>query len=159
MGKQYTDRQVISFIRSNLRRLWMISSARGQALEEAETAIPKLDKNGNHIYRTYKKTGKVVYLYTRTYTCQCCGKDGMKNNKYEMSVDHTDPAGPTPWLPNTPKFWTWDIFITRLLWPIEVKVLCKECHDTKTIQDRKDMKDITILKKIVDEFKNKPKVF
>ena len=156
MAKVYTDNNIRSFIRSNLRKLWLISPARLNALLAAETAIPKLDKDGKHMVRNYKAKGKkparTIQLYTRTYTCKYCGKSGMKNCKEEMSIDHFYPVGPTPGLPSTPDFWTWDIFITRLLWPVWVDALCKECHAVKTIEDKRLMRDEKHLKEIAKVF-------
>ncbi len=97
-----------SLVRGALRRIWMWSPARREAIRNARVAPGILE-------------------------CRGCGLR-MKENpkkpiKKDYQVDHLVPASePAALIHN------WDDFIIRLFeCPVsELRVLCKGCHDVKT---------------------------
>lgn len=99
---------VHSKIRSVLRRLWLYSEPRREALR-----LAKHPGRGNG------------------YACAICLGTTKK-----PEVDHVCAVGATPGSKNTNGA-TWDQFIERLFCPASgLRILCGDCHATVTLMQR-----------------------
>lgn len=104
-----------SRIRSALRKIWLYSPQRKEALEAAYT-------------RTMGKT-----KYRRC--SECLGEFPTK----DVAVDHIIPCGTMPGTRNARPEDTLDAFVERLFCPsVGLRVLCTECHTTVTREQRKN---------------------
>lgn len=70
------------------------------------------------------------------YRCEICNG---KFAQYELEVDHISPVVPTD---KTLEEMSWDDLIDRT-WcdRMGLQVLCEECHDKKTAEERKQRKE------------------
>lgn len=90
-------------IRNAVRKLWLWSAARREALKRAKVVGFKL------------------------YLCDGCGRGTPKPD-----VDHIEPVGPTPGS-RMSRGETWDDFMRRMFVGADgLQVLCGECHRQKT---------------------------
>lgn len=82
-----------------------------------------------------KKTGRIG----KHYRCAACQKVFPSS---EVSVDHINPCT------TEEGFTTWDSFIERLFCDkSNLQILCKECHDRKTLGETKLRRDAQNAKK------------
>ena len=94
-------------IRSALRKIWLWSPVRREALKRA-------------------KVGGVA----KTWRCEWC-----KLWTNEPEVDHILPVGSTPGARGADAAATWDDLIRRMFCSAEgLRVLCRYCHQAKTKQ-------------------------
>lgn len=111
-GGQWTEARFFGFIRSALRR----ASARWppackQVFDEAK--------------RPYKGKNK---LQKWEYKCASCGK---WKKRRDVQADHIKPCGSLKEFKDLP------VFCERLFCEVDgLQVLCKECHKTKTQEER-----------------------
>lgn len=111
-GNTWTTARYFSFIRSALRRAWTKYPVRYQAMDKAK-----------YPYRGRDKRTKWVY------ECKSCTK---RYKSTEVQVDHIEPAGSLKEYADLPGF------VSRLFCEANnLQVLCKECHDRKTKEERK----------------------
>jgi cytochrome c553 len=115
---EWTEGRYRSFITSTLRggmRRW---PPKWKALKEAELGR-----------KTNKKSGKLAMHYR----CACC------HNEYtskDVQVDHVEPV-----VNPTTGFVSWDVYIDRMFCnSVNLQVLCKTCHNTKTAKEKDDAK-------------------
>lgn len=93
-----------TLIRSALRKVWMWSPTRADALRKQKT-------------------------FAGRYQCEGCHHIKLRD---EVAVDHIIDCGPTPGSRNGENA-TWDEFIRRLFCSINgLQVLCSTCHGKKT---------------------------
>lgn len=91
-------------IRSALRKLWLYSPERRQAL-------------------------KRNYALGKMYFCNMCAFPTP-----QPQIDHIEPVGPSPGSRASNGGETWDGVINRLFCPSEgLQVVCRECHKLKTL--------------------------
>lgn len=113
----WTEGRYRSFITSTLRggmRRW---PPKWEALKDAA-----LGRKIN------KKTGKLAMHYK----CACCKGEFTSNN---VEVDHIDSVVAAT------GFESWDVYIDRLFCEkINLQVLCKPCHKTKTKEEKNGLK-------------------
>jgi len=111
-GDTWTTARYFSFIRSALRRAWTKYPVRYQVMDEAKQPYKGKDKRTKWVY-----------------TCNLCKKTYKST---EVQVDHIKPAGSLRTYADLP------LFVQTLFCEKDnLQVLCKECHDTKTKEDRK----------------------
>ena len=103
-----------SFIRAGLRRLWLRSELRSNAIKEAR----------------YEVEGKRHKFEVECYNC------GLAMRMGEVKVDHIEPCGPlTKWEHLTP-------FVKRLYCDTDnLQCLCNDCHKIKTKKEREDARN------------------
>lgn len=97
-------------IKAQLRKLWLWSNIRSQAIKNATIYAPNTGKRK-----------KILGI-----RCNVCNRLLERN---EVTVDHINAVGA----------WNdWNLVIDRLLFcPINnLQVLCKECHNDKTNRER-----------------------
>lgn len=93
-----------TLIRWALRKLWMTSPTRHQAVKSARIS------RGLYVCRECTRAFKIS----------------------EVQVDHIVPVGKTPGVRGAGDV-TWDEFMRRLFCPVEgLQVLCHGCHQAKT---------------------------
>jgi len=127
-------------ILTGLRKAYFMSYERKQVLERCETATPAMKKDGTPKLRLGKQ------CYVRRYNCEVCGKGDFKAPK-EFQVDHISPVGGTPGTRDTPKWWSWDIYINRLFCDADqMQGICTNCHICKTVKDKANIKNGTFYK-------------
>lgn len=111
-GNTWTTARYFSFIRSALRRAWTKYPVRYHVLNAARQPYKGSDKRTKWMYK-----------------CAAC------NNLFkstEVNVDHIHPAGTLTKYSDLPKF------VERLFCEEDnLQVLCKDCHDVKTKEERK----------------------
>lgn len=111
-GETWTSARYFSFIRSGLRAMWQKYPVKWQVLQEAK--------------RAYEGTDKRIKW---EYQCNSCKQWFLGKN---VSVDHIEPAGSLKTYDDLPRF------VQRLLCEREnLQVLCKDCHDQKSAEERK----------------------
>ena len=112
-GGTWTKARYFSFIRSALRRASSKYPVKFQVKEAARRVKPK-QKAGRHRFE---------------YQCNEC--NGWFPDK-DVAVDHIEPAGSLKEYADLPGF------VERLLCePDGLQVLCNQCHDVKTANERK----------------------
>lgn len=132
-------------LRMALYKIFFISENRMKVLKAAETAVPAVKLDGTPKMRAGKQ------MMSRTYLCAGCGKDGFKTT--EIQIDHVESVGPAPGSKYAPKWLNWGIFIERMLGVgVQLQVLCKKCHTTKTLQDKLEIRDGVWAKKHRDTY-------
>lgn len=108
----WTTARYFSFIRSALRRAWTKYPVRFHVLEDAKRPYRGRDKRTKWVY----KCAECEKLYKST----------------EVQVDHINPAGSLKDYNDLPQF------VQRLFCEKDnLQVLCKQCHDVKTKEERK----------------------
>jgi hypothetical protein len=127
------DRKTAGLIRQAIRSVYFRSLTRLEALKKVEDATPAMKLDGSPKERAGKQ------MYTRRYTCEMCGKTGLKST--EVAVDHKIAVGPSVQGRNAPDDYTWDEFIGRLFCSADkLQVICNEpCHSDKTKKDREEI--------------------
>lgn len=94
-----------SRVRNDIRKLWMWSPNRSEAVKQAKIAPGR-------------------------YQCMECGEHLTTK---EIQVDHIEPVGPTPGSRNATEETTWDVFLDRMFVdPSGLRVLCDPCHKDKS---------------------------
>lgn len=118
----WSDSRYWSFIRSALRSAWSKYPNKFKALEKAKSKAQGVGR------RKYD------------YTCACCTK---KYAAQDVSVDHIIPCGSL-------RSWSdLEHFASRLFCDVEgLQVLCKWCHDKKTLEDRGINPELNSFKKL-----------
>lgn len=121
-----------------MRKQFMMSELRKEALNRARTSVLKIKKDGTVQQRLCKKTGKMVPMYTHTYTCEKCIRHGL--TKQDAKVDHISPVQPYDIQAKeigSAKF-SLGAYVDRLWCSLDnLWVLCKTCHDQKTALEKK----------------------
>jgi 5-methylcytosine-specific restriction endonuclease McrA len=114
-GGKWTEGRFNSFVTSTLRagaRRW---APKYETLNDAKT-----EKKVN------TKTGRVA----QHFQCNGCGKEFTAK---DMEVDHIKPV-----VDPVKGFTSWDDFIDKLFCEKKnLQALCKSCHKTKTIKEKK----------------------
>jgi len=113
--KQWTEGRLKTFITSVLRGGYRRYPPKYEVLNEASVG---------------KKLNKKTKRMALHYICAKCNKEYPGK---EVNVDHINPVV-------CPKqgFVDWDVFIKRLFCEkSNLQVLCSECHDKKTLKERK----------------------
>ena len=111
---QWTESRFNSFIKSALRKASIKWPPKYQVKKEAEVG-KKINKS----------TGRIAMHYC------CAGCSDHFPNSY-VSVDHILPV-----VDPTTGFVSWDDVIERMFCEIDgLQVLCKDCHDEKTKQEK-----------------------
>lgn len=122
----------------DMRKRFMMSDIRKEALNRARTSVLKVKKDGTVQHRLCKKTGKLVPMYSHTYTCEKCNEVGLA--KQDAKVDHIAPVQPYDIQSKeigTTKF-SLGTYVDRLWCSLDnLWVLCKTCHDKKTAIEKK----------------------
>lgn len=113
--KNWTDARWKAWIVSLLRRGTMRFPPRNEVLKEAKTTK-----------KTNAKTGRLA----QHYRCAGCSKEFGASG---VCVDHIEPV-----VDPSKGFQTWDIYIERMFCTAKgLQVLCKDCHDEKTLKEKK----------------------
>lgn len=143
------DTQTRYRIITGLRKAYFMSSERKKVLERCETATPAMKKDGTPKLRAGKQ------CYTRRYTCEVCKTSDHKvgtPKKPGFQIDHIAACGGTPGTRDTPKWWSWGIYINRLfVSSTGMQGICHRCHSNKTIQDKADMRSGDFYQKVAKE--------
>ena len=107
-------------IQAKLRQLWSWSDDKKQIKLAARTQMEKGQfKNGKVIMRVY-------------YKCAHCKENHKAEN---IQVDHIEMVGPFTG--------SWDDYIGRLFCDkSNLQILCAECHNVKTNEDKKKCREI-----------------
>ena len=106
----WSDAKFWSFVRSGLRRKWIMWPPRFEALKKARRPI---------IGKRHKWEVK----------CSKCKKWCLQKN---VQVDHIVPVG------TLKSYSHLDSFVRKLFVPVEkLRILCKTCHLKKTLEERK----------------------
>jgi len=111
-GNTWTTARYFSFIRSALRRAWTKYPVKYQVLNKARTPYKGPDKRTKWLY----KCAHCSNLFKST----------------EVQVDHIQPAGTLKDYSDLPQF-----VETLFCEESNLQVLCKECHNAKTKEERK----------------------
>ena len=112
-GGTWSEARYFGFIRSGLRAMWQKYPVKWQVLQEAKRAYSGSDKRKKWEYQCNSCKGWFM------------GKD--------VSVDHIKPAGSLKTYDDLPRF------VQGLLCEREnLQVLCKDCHHTKTQEERNE---------------------
>lgn len=115
-GNTWTKARYFAFIRSALRRAWQKYPVKWQVL--GASASPN---DGRFDSRTKKM-----------YQCNVC-KNWFKAK--DVQVDHIKPAGTLKEYKDLPEFVS-----TLFCEEDNLQVICKECHDAKTKEERESRK-------------------
>lgn len=111
-GGTWTTARYFSFIRSALRRAWTKYPVKYAVLDKAKQPYTGTDKRTKWVY-----------------TCASCNSTFKAT---EVNVDHITPAGTLRDYSDLPEF------VKNLFCEADnLQVLCKECHDVKTKEERK----------------------
>ena len=101
-----------TFVRGNLRRMWLKWPLRFEFLKERRQKLP-IGKNGREVWG---------------YVCEYCKESFRPQN---IDVDHIEEAGSLDDL---------NEFINNLLCDkSNMRILCKECHKAITLANKKDI--------------------
>lgn len=111
-GGTWTTARYFSFIRSALRRAWTKYPVKYAVLDKAKQPYTGTDKRTKWVYK-----------------CASC-LSTFKST--EVNVDHIKPAGTLKDYADLPEF-VKNLFCEE----DNLQVLCKECHDKKTKEERK----------------------
>lgn len=111
-GNTWTTARYFGFIRSALRRAWTKYPVRYQVMEKARQPYKGDDKRTKWVYK--------------------CNECGELFKSTEVQVDHINPAGTLKTYADLPAF------VSTLFCEADnLQVLCKQCHDVKTKEERK----------------------
>ena len=114
-GNTWTSARYFGFIRSALRRAWTKYPVRYQVMDAAKKPYTGKDKRTKWVYE-----------------CASC-KGKFKST--EVQVDHIKPAGTLKDYKDLPSF------VRNLFCEADnLQVLCKECHNKKTKEERSNVK-------------------
>lgn len=114
------DKKIKYQIISSLRKIWLQSSIRREAVKDAtQRMVIGECKNGN-------------LKYLNHIECNACKQVQPEKDK-DYQVDHINPV-----VNPTEGFRGWDQYITRLLdcSTDDLQVLCKRCHKIKTKREK-----------------------
>jgi 5-methylcytosine-specific restriction endonuclease McrA len=115
----WTEARLKSFIVSALRGAFRKFPTKYEVLNAAFTG---------------KKTNKKTKRLSSHYLCNSCQEEFPTS---EVNVDHIYPV-----VSPDDGFTTWDKFISNLFCPPEhLQVLCKTCHDAKTLRENKQRRE------------------
>ena len=107
--KKAAPKPTHQYIRSALRKVWLYSQERRDALGKA-------------------RVQRGIYQ---------CGKCSHYFNSGEVEIDHIIPVGASPGSRYATSETNWDDWIGRLFCdPSNLVVLCRECHAEKTTDER-----------------------
>lgn len=110
-GGQWTTARYWSFISSGLRKMWMKYPVKQEALKAARRPFEGTDKRTRWEYR-------------------CIGCDVWFKGK-DIQVDHIEPVGSLRDYEDLPRA------VKNLFCELDnLQVLCKECHQSKTISEK-----------------------
>lgn len=107
-GGTWTEARYWTFIRSNLRKMWIKWPVRYKVLEKARRPKPK-NKKGRHKWE---------------YKCVVCKKWFLNP---DVEVDHITECGKLTSFEDLPQFVS-----TLLCEEDNLQVICKQCHRKKT---------------------------
>ena len=110
-GNTWTTARYFSFIRSALRRAWTKYPVRYQVMNKVRQPYTGADKRTKWVYP--------------------CAHCSLLFKATEINVDHIKPAGSLKCYEDLPKF-----ISTLFCEEDNLQVLCKQCHDIKTKQEK-----------------------
>jgi len=111
----HIDRKTKQLIRGKIRQIFRWSNEKKQFLQAKQF---RADYNGKNIICVF---------------CNLCGTVMPKSSKL-YSIDHIEPCGEI-----APEF------IAKMFDVNNMQILCHDCHDEKTVIDRKNIKDRGLL--------------
>jgi 5-methylcytosine-specific restriction endonuclease McrA len=117
--EEWTTARFWTFVRSSLRQAWNKWPPKYKVLNDAKRPAE---------YEWYNDEGRKLNVKWE-YKCNNCNDYYMGKN---VSVDHIIPVGSLKDYSDLPEF-TERLFASE----DELQVLCDECHDKKTLEERK----------------------
>lgn len=116
-GGSWTTARYFSFIRSALRAAWVKYPVKGQVLKKSRRNVKKTEKMDRRIHR-----------HRFEYKCAVCKKF---HKATQVQVDHIIPCGSLNCYEDLPRFVS-----TLFCEEDNLQVICIECHNQKTNQER-----------------------
>lgn len=148
-----TEASYLSWIRSNIRKIWKVSPQRNEFLRSKATKFHEKDSKGNLLYFKNNKP-KIV----KGYLCNHCGKECYEKTKISgfrkcYAVDHIVGNHSLTTIDQVSSFLQAMLCVS----PDELQILCLDCHDIKTYSERYScsLEEANLRKNIASLVKNK----